>query len=417
MVTHAVYFSEIMYDPQGSDTSREWVEVYNDTTSAVDFTSWKFFESGTNHGITSYSGGSNLQASGYAVIADNPIKFLEDNPSYQGVLYDSSFSLSNSGEQLILKNASGVAIDTVTYSTSLGGNDDGSTLSKIDGSWVRGSATPGNTNQAQATSGSSGTATTTENQATVAQMAPPSADIVLYMSFEKIVVAGVETEFSTYAMTRAGKAIDNLKCNWAFGDGGQAIGTTTTKYRYAYPGRYIVQVEGTNGQVGGVGRMIVHVVPPEIIISKIDSGKYGNYIDITNPSNYSLDLSQWNLSINGNSFQFPKNTLIAEHSTTRFSGLAMGFASTTINTGTIIKISFPNLEEISRFTVGNNTGVVLGDSTSSIPLLPKQTYTIKPQIKVNQVSTTTQINTTTTRNLNVNKDTRIVSWIKSIFRH
>ncbi len=44
-----VVISEIMYDVSGSDTDREWVEVYNNSSSAVDFTSWKLFEANTNH--------------------------------------------------------------------------------------------------------------------------------------------------------------------------------------------------------------------------------------------------------------------------------------------------------------------------------------------------------------------------------
>ncbi len=190
---NAIYISEIMYDPSGSDTSREWIEIYNDTEGGIDFTSWKFFESNTNHGITSYSGGQVLPAGSYAVIADNPTKFLEDYPSYSGILYDSAFSLSNSGEHISFKqSSSGSEIDFVDYNISLGGNNDGSTLSKIDNVWVRGGATPGNINQLSVleSSATSSSVSTTNTQATVAQMSAPLADIVIYLPPEKIVIAG-----------------------------------------------------------------------------------------------------------------------------------------------------------------------------------------------------------------------------------
>ena len=77
---YALYISEIMYDPSGADIGREWVEVYNDTSSSIVLSSWKFLESGTNHGITIYQGGDSIPASGYAVIADNAVKFLADFP-------------------------------------------------------------------------------------------------------------------------------------------------------------------------------------------------------------------------------------------------------------------------------------------------------------------------------------------------
>ncbi len=402
---YAVYISEIMYDPQGSDTSREWVEIYNDTNNAIDFTSWKLFESGTNHGIVSYSGGTTVQAGGYAVIADNPVKFLTDFPNYQGVLYDSSFSLSNSGEQLILKDGTGSTIDTFTYVPSVGGNDDGSTLSKIEGTWTRGIATPGAINQVSGVAMSS-SASSTENQVTIAQLSPPSPDIIFYLPFERTVVAGADTEFSTYATNKSGKVLDNLTCTWAFGDGGKGVGTTTT-YRYAYPGRYIAQVEGTTGYVAGTGRIMIHVVPPDLVISKIDTGKYGMYVDIFNPNTYTLDLSQWKLVINGASFPFPKNTLILGNTTTRFSGVAMGFASTTLISGNPVQILFPNFEEVARYIFLPHSDTVY--AASSTPVRQLEKVLIKNNAVKREVSTTTQ-------SIHMQKDTRVVSFLKTLFK-
>ncbi len=433
---HAVYFSEIMFDPQGSDTSREWIEIYNDTSGPIDFTSWKFFEGATNHGITSSQGGASVPSNSYAVIADNPTKFLLDYPSFSGILFDSVFTggLSNSGEHIALKeSSSGVEIGSVDYDPTIGGNNDGSTLSKIDGLWVRGSATPGSVNQASTlevvSSSTSATATTTEHQTVIAQMSPPSADIVFYMPFEKTVVAGADADFSTYGMTRAGKNIEGLAATWAFGDGGQSTGTST-KYRYVYPGRYIAQVEGTNGYVAGTARVKVHVVPPDIAIAKIDVGKYGTYVDVSNPNTYDLDISQWRLSIDGSYFPFPKNTLIGGNSTTRFSGLAMGFASTTVSSSTVVKILFPNLEEVTRFTFNpetNNNSIVLGTSTIVNKSFATSTVTTKPVIKsvtkivknINVATTTQQILSTASQTNqmkpSVIKDTRIIAWFKSLF--
>jgi hypothetical protein len=410
LFAHAVYFSEIMYDPQGSDSTREWIEIFNDTSTSIDFTSWKFFESGTNHGIVSFSGGTTVSPSGYAVIADNPVKFMTDYPSYSGVLYDSSFSLSNTGEQLILKDGTLTAVDTVTYNTALGGNDDGSSLSFISSLWTRGSATPGATNQ-ESLAIVTTTATTTDNQTTVAQMSPPTPDIVFYMPAEKIVIAGADAELSTYGMTRAGKPIENLVYTWAFGDGGQGIGSSTL-YRYAYPGRYVAQVEGTNGYVKSVGRIIVRVVPPDIAISNIGVGKYGNYIEITNPGGHDLDLSQWKILINGASFPFPKNTLILKNTTTRFPGVAMGFASTSIATSTEIKIVFPNQEEVTKYTYTNPEIKIETPKVVTIP--PKKIN--YPTPRVLGTSTTTIGTTTPQIKSRGSKDTRIITWVKSFFR-
>src|SRR3954454_6458359 len=37
-----VIISEVMYDPQNSDTNREWVELFNTGASAVNLSGWQF---------------------------------------------------------------------------------------------------------------------------------------------------------------------------------------------------------------------------------------------------------------------------------------------------------------------------------------------------------------------------------------
>ena len=86
--------TEIMYDLPGSDSGREWIEVYNAGASDIDLSLFKFFEANTNHGLAP-AGSSILSAGALAVIADNPEKFSIDWPSYNGLIFDSSFSLSN----------------------------------------------------------------------------------------------------------------------------------------------------------------------------------------------------------------------------------------------------------------------------------------------------------------------------------
>lgn len=453
---HAVYISEIMYDPQGGNTSRRWVEIYNDTSSAIDLTTatWKFYENKTNHGITSSSDsslGTSVFSGGYAVIADNPKQFLVDYPSYAGVVYDTTFSLPTSGTDyhIALKessSASALEISPVDYSPSIGGNNDGSSFSKIDGVWVRGNATPGAINQLYVESSSSSdssTSSTTTTQATIAQQSPPTADIILYMPTEKVVVAGAEATFSIFGLTHLGKQIENLSYTWAYGDGGQG-GGSTTMYRYAYPGRYIASVEGSNGYVAGSGHMNIRVVAPEIAITDVSTGKYGTYIDIENPNLYDLDFSQWRLTINGAIFLFPKNTILAGNSITHISGLAMGFASTTISSSTVIKILFPNQEEITRYSPPQELfpvlTTILATSTLAIARTTQKatstlisTITI-PSIKIKPLTRVLGVSTSTIKNGSITKgnissttsgiiqqrktivkDTRLVSFFRSFF--
>ncbi len=123
--------SEIMYDlAEGQDAGREWIELFNSGAGTVDVSQWRLFESGVNHKIAASRGGASLPSGGYAVVADNPTKFLVDHPTYTGQLFESSFSLSNKGETLIVRDPEGIDTDVVGYQPSLGAAGDGASLSR-----------------------------------------------------------------------------------------------------------------------------------------------------------------------------------------------------------------------------------------------------------------------------------------------
>ena len=107
--SETVVINEIMYDVSGTDSDREWIEIYNGGTSSVDVSSWKFFEEGSNHSLTVHIGSAVIPADGYAMIVDSPDAFLLDWPDYSGTILDSSWSsFTNTGESLALKDGAGV---------------------------------------------------------------------------------------------------------------------------------------------------------------------------------------------------------------------------------------------------------------------------------------------------------------------
>lgn len=433
----ALTINEIMSNPIGDDGGREWIEIYNGTDINVDISALTIsIKGGAFTPVTPVSGGTTLAAHGYAIISSTVsgvTKFTQDYGSYTGPLLKSIMSLVNTGVTSIELKSQGVTVDTLS---SYAAAKEGMTYSLVRGTFTQGDPTPGEDNRAAEASQE---ATTSQNgaQVTIPQMSPPSADIVLYLPQEKTVVAGAPSLFSVTSMTRAGKVIDNMTYTWSFGEGGQKTGSTTL-YRYLYPGRYIIQVEGTNGLVAGTGRMSVRVVSPDITVSPVGTGKYGTYIDITNPNIYDLDLSEWRLSLDGSLFSFPRNTLLA-HGTTRFTGVAMGFASTTITPDTTIKLLFQNMEEILRIPQGVSLTQVVQVSQSALPTIVKEESkrsfgiaTFTPQI-VRQNSITKQVKSyppltvndstlpaTSTKNIhqsqpqNQKKDTRIATFIRSL---
>ena len=98
------------------NSDHEWIEIYNKGVETVDLTGWKFFEDGTNHGLSSFRGGLVIQPGSYAVIADTASNTATDYPQYQGILIDSSWTtLNESGELIGLKRVSGSIIEQFTY--------------------------------------------------------------------------------------------------------------------------------------------------------------------------------------------------------------------------------------------------------------------------------------------------------------
>jgi hypothetical protein len=428
--THALLINEIMSNPIGDDGGREWVEVYNNTDDVVDLSGLTIsIKGGTAVSVTPLSGGTTLQKGGYAIISSTvsgASKFIQDYPSYNGPLFKSSISLVNTGVTSIEIKLNGQTADgPLSYTAA----KEGATYSLINGNFVAGNPTPGSDNQAasedsQSTFTSSSSST---NQTSITQTAAPVSDIVLYLPFEKTVVAGVPSDYAVSGMSRGGSQLSSMSYIWSFGDGGQSTGSST-RYAYAYPGMYIATVEGGNGAVAGSGRIKVRVVAPDIHIKSIATGKYGAYVDVENTNSYEIDFSQWRLSIDGASFPFPKNTMILGNSTTRFSGIAMGFASTTISSSTIVKIFFPTLEEVTRYSLRPEeqapalspkitpvAGTFSNVAKKMAHTLPPATVTLQQAKK--ETSTTGGIALPTTSHPVNQKDTRIASFFKSFFSH
>ncbi len=422
----ALIVNEIFSNPTGDDNGREWVEIYNDTESQVDLSSLSIsIKGGAPIVASQVSGGTVLLPGAYAIIGSTvsgATKFLQDYPTYSGILLKAAISLVNTGVTSIDVRVSGNVVDTISsYAAAKEGSSYGRQGS---GSFGVMSPTPGKENTAATTveTTETGTAPTSGTQTTIPQMSPPLADIVIYLPTEKTVVAGAPTVFSSRALTQSGKTIDNIRFAWAFGDGGQGVGSSTT-YSYFYPGRYVAYVDASDGLVAGKARMLVKVVAPELELSQIKKSKHGLYIEIYNPNAYELDISTWKLAIDGSQYVLPLNTVVLSGATI-LSGVSLGFASSTVSTSSIIKLLFPNNEEVARvlqrefFEVGGAAAIVTATSNrASLPIVSapvKITPTTKRvQVAPKSIATTTIKVTSTTTVSTDKKDRRIAEFFRS----
>lgn len=147
--------NEIMYAPANS--GNEWFEITN-TGDAEDLANWKWKDAtSTLRTITTQS--FILQKDSFAVVCQDSAAFKTQFTFYNGKIIQTQWSaLNNSGDNLILINSNGIRIDSVTYSSSWGGNTGGISLerknpngqSNLPGNWGSSidpqKATPGKEN-------------------------------------------------------------------------------------------------------------------------------------------------------------------------------------------------------------------------------------------------------------------------------
>lgn len=335
-----VAITEIMYDVEGTDTGREWIEIENTTDAPVDVSLLKLFEANTNHKITPV-GESFLPARGFAVIADNVDKFRVDNPTFSGFLFDSVFSLSNEGETLVLRTESLSGVDSVTYVPSLGGAGDGNTLQKLGSTFIAAQKTPGNTASGQSLSSQNSTTTNTVENSTESasvQSKPDSysthssqAPARTSLDVEEFEVTSgrprigfVGTPLSFEAKIKTAKNLESgsLQGLWSFGDGSEQAGNKVS-HVYEYPGEYIVILNAHFANAEAVSKTKVTIREPRIVIHADNP----LYVEVENISDFELNVGGWILENSEKRFIIPKDTLISKKSSIKISNNISGVST------------------------------------------------------------------------------------------
>lgn len=136
----SILINEIMYNPSGTDSKHEWIEIYNNESNsilsnlstAINLSGYKLFENNVKHSLTLINGSYELVD--FAIIADDALTFLKDYPDFNGTLLDSAFSLSNTAETIAILDSSDNVIDNITYNDSLGADNNGRTLVRVNSS-------------------------------------------------------------------------------------------------------------------------------------------------------------------------------------------------------------------------------------------------------------------------------------------
>ena len=322
-----INFSEIMFDPEGTDANREWVEIINTSNVSVNLEKYKFCDSGSCH--TFYSKkthpehfnnlGSDFKIPGnsYGIITKDPKQFEIDYPNFNGFILRSSFSINNNGELLELKDENKNIVSIVEYNSEFGGKN-GDTFSLIGDTWKNGKATPGGENvfkEIITEEDSSGLGNSSGSSQDVERTYVEISDVIdgkKKLKAEIIdniptLIAGAENEFNGRAYGITGVEIKGAEYFWTLGDGKKEYGKNI-KHTFLYPGEYVLTLIVKSSSFTGNIRKVVTVVNPPLEISEIDWDK--NWVKIKNNYSDILKLDSWYIFSNGEKFKIPKETYI-----------------------------------------------------------------------------------------------------------
>ncbi|HMO78985.1 MAG TPA: lamin tail domain-containing protein [Candidatus Paceibacterota bacterium] len=328
-----VLITEIMYDPEGTDTGREWIEVFNNSEESIDLTTYKLFENNVNHKITEFSGGKLISSKSFAIIADNPPKFLIDHPNLtNSLIFDSAFSLNNTGEEIAIIDASGNQTDRLSYSSDLGAKGDGNSLQIYQGVLISAKPTPNqpNTNSPIATNdntsgdgnsnssennnqNSSGQNSSNQNNSTHSgqnnlSKFVPKINFEIDIGRERYVLINTPVEFELFHNQENSSGIKVL---WSFGDGNSSVGKKTEHY-FDREGEYNVIANAGYDKTYAIDRTKVYVFEPKIEFSFIKSGKTVDLM-LKNNTNQEINIGEFFIKTNGANFVFPKDTILSKN--------------------------------------------------------------------------------------------------------
>lgn len=306
-----IVISEVMYDLSGTD-SDEWIEVENKGSQEVDLSTWKLFEGNSNHGLKIFQGNQSVSAGGFAIIANDPAAFLSEFVGFTGVIFDSSFSLSNTGETFVLRDSSLMDVDTFSYTSDMGSNGDGTSLQKVSSEWKPMTPTPGKVNSAsgqnnisQPSPASQTVSVSTYSTSAQESKVENSQSFSVSIGKDRLVAVGNEVMFRAEVKNQNSYTGRSASFSWSMGDGSQKNGQVIT-YNYRYPGDYIVVLNASRGEDAVVSRVLVKVVEPEVEMTVLPDGS----VKVVNHGKDEINLHRWSIESLEQVFLFPQDTLI-----------------------------------------------------------------------------------------------------------
>jgi hypothetical protein len=107
-----VVITEVVCNPEGSDTGKEFIEIFNGNLSPVNIAGFSLIDGSSGSKKLMFKENTVIPPSGFFVIAADPVLFKEAfgiTPDYSGF----TFTLNNTGEHVALLGSDGAVVDEV----------------------------------------------------------------------------------------------------------------------------------------------------------------------------------------------------------------------------------------------------------------------------------------------------------------
>jgi len=346
-----IKITEIMYSPSGPDAGHEWVEVHNRSNQDIRLTDWSLRENEVDHHISAEDN-QTLPAGARAVIADDPERIRGAYPKITSPVFDSTFSLNNSGEIIALINPDGKNVDTLQYDPDVGADGNGNSLQLSDGRWIEAEPTPQAANADQEAVDDSDDTNTNSNSDTdtasqVLQPRPEQPEsatredrseqtqtISVDAGSNMHAIAGTQIHLQGIATTTSGERED-AEVFWSLGNGDRKQ-SADVFYTYNHPGSYVATLVYRSDEHNKTDQITVDIVSPDIHIADRKTGSDG-YIKIANDLQRDVNLSGWHVRAKGDTDTLPDYTIVRANTSLMLDNKATGMSD-----GESVELLYPD---------------------------------------------------------------------------
>lgn len=356
----AVVINEVLFDPSGTDTGLEKIEVYNPDAAAADMGGWEL--NPDDIGYFSFPSGFSLAAQSFVVVHLRAPGTNDAANLYHPTPSTKSANMGNSSGSVALFRPGGRTKDTIAdfvryqkpgsaekktwESTAVeaglwtaGAFVDTASVTEgqpvgLAADGVRGSAASwqvfsspslGSANVPSAVAPSPAPL-----PATAAPPPPPPAagggapvpSLGADAGPDVRAVSGAAVMFSAMAFGLDGAPMPDARFLWNFGDGSLGQGRVG-RHVYQFPGVYAVNLSVQSGHYAGADWLTATIAPPELSVSEARPGPDG-FVEIANASAEAIDLGGLALDDGRVRFIVPAGTRIAAEGVLAFANATTG---------------------------------------------------------------------------------------------